>query len=427
LEKNNDQIVEHLFRTEYGKLVAILTRLFGSAHIQLAEDVVQDTLISALEYWSINGTPSNPTGWLVQVAKRKAFNVLKRNKIMQTHQVEIFSGDSDNVSDTIFLEDEIKDSQLRMIFTCCYPSLTVKSQIALTLKTLCGFGVSEVASALLTTTSTINKKLYRAKTTIRDSEAPFDIPQGKELGARLEAVSLTLYLFFNEGYNSSSNNSLIRKELCLEAIRLTKLVVDHFAENQKLCALLALMCFHTARFDARIDDHGAIVLFEDQNRALWNQEIIHIGMQYLQKSTEAPSLSTYHIEARIAAEHCLSKSFELTDWQHIYDQYALLEKLKPNPVIKLNLAIIQSKLQGLESSLKMLDELTSSKALKDYHLLPATQGVFHMKLNNYSEAIEYLEKALQLKPSLTESTFIQVKISECKENLQNHSKHFGIN
>jgi RNA polymerase sigma-70 factor (ECF subfamily) len=417
LGDHNEKIVEHLFRTEYGKLVAILTRLFGTAHIQLAEDVVQDTLISALESWSLEGTPTNPTGWLVQVAKRKALNVLKREKMTQGHQVDVLSQTQNENFDTFFLDNEIKDSQLRMIFTCCHTSLPFESQIALTLKTLCGFGVNEVASALLTTTSTINKRLYRAKTTIRESDDPFDIPQGAELDTRLEAVSLTLYLIFNEGYNSSSSNSLIRKELCLEAIRLTKLLVDQFEKNQKLCALLALMCFHTARFDARIDDHGAIVLFEDQERTLWNKELINIGMQYLQKSTNTTALSTYHIEARIAAEHCLSKSFESTNWQTIFDQYELLEKLKPNPIIKLNLAIIQSKLQGLEASLTMLDELVRSKILKHYHLLPATQGVFYIKLKNYSLAIEYLEKAISLKPSLMEQTYIENQIVIAQKKL----------
>ena len=413
----NEQIVEHLFRTEYGKLVAILTQLFGTSQIQLAEDVVQDTLISALEHWSLEGTPTNPTGWLVQVAKRKALNVLKREQMMRDHQSESIAHNEKGEPDTIFLENEIRDSQLRMIFTCCHPSLSVASQIALTLKTLCGFGINEVASALITTSSTVNKRLYRAKKTIRESEASFDIPQGKGLDTRLEAVSLTLYLFFNEGYNSSSNDMLIRKELCLEAIRLTKLLVDHFDKNQKLCALLALMCFHTARLEARLDDHGAIVLFEDQDRTLWNQELIHIGMQYLQRSTGANTLSAYHIEARIAAEHCLSKSFESTDWQSIYDQYLLLETIKPNPIIKLNLAIIQSKLDGLASSLKMLDDLASSRVLNDYHLLPATQGVFYMKLQNYPLAIKYLEHALTLKPSQVEQEYLEAQVEMCKKKL----------
>ena len=416
MNPDNNQIVEHLFRKEYGKLVAILTRLFGTSHIQLAEDIVQETLISALDHWSIDGVPSNPTGWLVQVAKNKALNELKRNQMIQKHHQSGFLNKNSNQEiDAIFLPEEIGDSQLRMIFTCCHPSLNLESKIALTLKTLCGFGVREVANALLTTESTINKRLYRAKSSIRKSNLPFDIPQGAALQNRLETVGLTLYLLFNEGYNSSVGNSMIRKELCLEAIRLTKLLVDHFEDNKKLCALLSLMCFHTARFDARIDDHGTIILFEEQNRNLWNKELISIGMQYFKKSIHDESLSAYHIEASIAAEHCLAESFETTNWQSIYDKYTLLEKIKPNPIIKLNLAIIYSELKGVDASLKLLEELTKNKTLEKYHLLPATQGIFHMKMGHYKKAIIFFQKAQKLKPSLVENKFIEEKIIACKK------------
>ncbi|GJM35881.1 MAG: DNA-directed RNA polymerase sigma-70 factor [Saprospiraceae bacterium] len=422
MAKKSEQLVEHLFRTEYGKLVATMTRIFGTSHIQLAEDIVQETLISALDHWSIEGIPSNPVGWLVQVAKRKALNELKRNKMMQKHhQSGGLSQDPSYQIGAVFLQDEIKDSQLRMIFTCCHPSLNVESQIALTLKTLCGFGIREVANALLTTESTINKRLYRAKASIRESNLPFCIPQGKELESRLESVSLTLYLLFNEGYNATIGGTLIQKELCLEAVRLTKLLVDYFEENQKLCALLSLMCFHTARFEARLDDHGAIVLFEDQNRMLWNKELINIGMLYLKKSMHGQSLSAYHIEASIGAEHCLAESFETTNWQNIYNYYKLLGKLKPNPIIQLNLAIIQSKLEGIETSLTSLNKLTKNKALKNYHLLPATQGIFNMKLGNYKKAIAYLHEAQKLRPSLTENKFIEEKILECNTLLSTSS------
>lgn len=396
--------------------MATLTRIFGTSYIQLAEDIVQETLISALDHWSIRGIPENPAGWLMQVAKRKVLNELKRNKMKQKHHWENATTHfSRSEIGAVFLQNEIEDNQLRMIFTCCYPSLKLESQIALTLKTLCGFGVKEVANALLTTESTINKRLYRAKKSIRESNLSFDIPQGKELERRLETVSLTLYLLFNEGYNASVSDTIIQKDLCLEAIRLTKLLVDHFEENKKICALLSLMCFHTARFDARIDDHGTLVLFEDQNRGLWNKELISIGMQYLKKSINDTALSAYHIEANIAAEHCMAQSFESTNWQNIYDLYKLLEKIKPNAVIQLNLAIIQSKLRGIEASLELLDQLSKNKALNNYHLLPATQGIFNMKLGNYQKAIFYLRQAQKIRPSPTESRFIAAKILVCEK------------
>lgn len=386
--------------------------------MQIAEDIVQETLISALTTWSMQGIPDNPRGWLVQVAKRKALNELKREGMKRKHHGSgALSADPGIEMDTIFLENEIADSQLRMIFTCCHASISVESQIALTLKTLCGFGVKEVANALLTSESTISKRLYRAKEKIRESRLSFSIPQGQALTRNLDTVSLTLYLLFNEGYNSRSGDSVIRKELCLEAIRLAKLLADHFAGHHQLQALLSLMCFHAARFEARIDDHGAIILFEDQDRSLWNRDLIQLGMMHLKKSIRGARLTPYHIEARIAAEHCLSESFETTNWQSVYDQYLLLEKFKPNPVIRLNLAIIQSKLEGIEASLVLLSELAESNALKGYHLLPATRGIFNMKIGKFGLAITFLKDALTLKPSPTESAFIQSKVKECQANL----------
>lgn len=421
----SEQIVEHLFRSEYGKLLAVLTRLFGPSNIQLAEDVVQDTLIAALSHWSTAGIPSNPTGWLVQVAKRKALNELKRNQMIQKHQTSAVLDVSDSMSD-VFLENEIEDSQLRMIFACCHHSLDVNSQITLTLKTLCGFGVKEVANALLTTEATVNKRLYRAKEKIRNSSIPFSIPQGVALEQRLEVASLTLYLLFNEGYHSTIGDGAIKKELCLEAVRLTKMLADRFKPNQQLNALLALMCFHIARFDARIDNRGAIVLFEDQDRTVWNSEMIQMGMHYFKRSMQDKHLSPYHVEARIAAEHCLSESFDTTNWQLIYDQYMILQKLKPNPVIQLNLAIILSKTEGIEASLSLLDDLSKTSELKDYHLLPATQGAFHMELHHYQEAIVYFEKVLHQKTSEMERSLIETKVQRCKNRLSQKSKSDGF-
>ncbi len=420
MSENSEHLVEHLFRTEYGKLVAILTRLFGTSHIQLSEDVVQDTLITALNHWSSEGIPSNPTGWLVQVSKRKAFNELKRNQMIQNHHDSgLFSEHNTTEIDDVFLQSEIEDSQLRMIFTCCHPLLNRDSQIALTLKTLCGFGVREVANALLTSESTVNKRLYRAKMVLKQSKLAFAIPQGKELDTRLETVMLSLYLLFNEGYNSTVDDVVVKKELCLEAMRLTKLLANRFDTKPKVSALLALMCFHTARFDARIDDHGTLVLFEDQDRSLWNAKLINLGIQYMARSMADQELSVYHIEANIAAEHCMAKSFDSTNWQSIYDLYELLAKLKPNPIIQLNLAIVQSKLSGVEASLDLLDKLSQNESLKNYHLLPATQGIFYMKLNRYSKAIDYLEKALKLNPSMAERNFIENKIQACTKKLPN--------
>ncbi len=421
MEQNSEQLVEHLFRTESGKLIATLTKIFGVSNIQLAEDMMQDTLIAAIDNWSTNGIPDNPSAWLMQVSRRKVLNELKRNKLIQNYQNTFFKTEIyyEQHIDNFFMEKEIEDSQLRMIFTCCHPSLNTESQISLTLKTLCGFGIKEVAKALLTTESTISKRLYRAKKSIRESAVDFAIPAGMDLGKRLYTVCLALYLMFNEGYNASNSPDVINKDLCLEAMRLTKLLADHFRDHKMIYALLSLMCFHAARFDARIDDKGAIIIFEGQNRQLWNKELIALGVQYLHDSSEGKNLSAYHLEAVIAAEHCMARSFDNTDWKSIYKQYELLYKLKPNPIIALNLAIIKSKLEGENASLVILDELARSDELANYYLLPATQGVFCMKLKYFDEAVLNFKKALQLTNSTMEIQFLKSKIESCEHILKN--------
>lgn len=414
MRQESDQIVAHLFRTEYGKLVSVLTKFLGIHRLQMAEDVVQETLLAAIEHWAKEGVPSVPTAWLLQVAKRKALNQVKRERFIAPEGQETEVIIADEPQGTIYLEGEVVDSQLRMIFTCCDPKLTKESQIALTLKTLCGFGVKEVARALLTSESTINKRLYRAKNTLRETRTAFQIPTGQALDHRLDAVMITLYLLFNEGYNSSTGSLAIKKDLCLEAMQLMQLLLQHYETNKKLFALMALMCFHTARFEARIGTAEAIVLFQDQDRSKWNKALIAKGIAYLQKASESMELSAYHIEACIAAEHCMATSFETTQWKELYQYYELLWAVQPNPIIKLNLAIVQSKIKGYAASLDALKLLEQDAALKYYHLLPATQGIFLLKMDRRTEALTYLKKALTLKPSISEQAYIQQRIKECE-------------
>ena len=396
----------------------MIVNYFNSTNIQQAEDLVQETLIAALNNWCTKGVPDNPSAWLFQVAKRKALNEIQRqNRINRHHKSKELLAPENEPPEDLFMDDEIRDSQLRMIFTCCHPSIDTSDQVALILKVLCGFGVKEIAKALLTTESAISKRLYRAKEKIRASTIPLSIPQGKILTEKLKTVSLTLYLLFNEGYKTSHGDALIQKELCMEAIRLNKLLIDQFDDQRSLMALMALMCFHTARFDARIDHHGTIILFEDQNRALWNRELINRGFLYFQKSLGGPELSSYHIEARIAAEHCIAPSFEQTNWQLIHEQYELLDSLNPNPIIRLNLIIIKSKLKGPAFALKKLDQLANEQDLNRYYLFAVTRGVFSMELKNYHQAIHYFQYSLTLSPSIKECAFIEERIMQCKKKL----------
>ncbi len=412
--RHTNQVVDHLFRHEASKLVATLTRIFGTINIQMAEDIVQETLITALHHWGSGSIPDNPAAWITQVAKRKALNELKRVKVSNnfSHTTQNLPNHIENIG-PIFLDKEIEDNQLRMIFTCCHPGLSTSSQLALTLKTLCGFGVSEIAKALLTNKATINKRLFRAKQKIRSLEISFEVPSGEALDQRLDNVCIALYLLFNEGYNSSNQDAVICKDLCIEAMRLTKLLVDRFQKESKLKALLALMCLHSARFEARIDNNGTIIIFEDQNRALWNQDLIAKGIQLLSQAAVGDVLSVYHLEAGIAAEHCLSTDFSATNWLSIYQQYDKLYAINNNPLVLLNMAIVKSQTEGIAASLKALEKISTDKKLVNYYLLPMTKGVFYLKINDRQKARACLKQALSLTNSKQEMVFIEAKLNQC--------------
>jgi RNA polymerase sigma-70 factor (ECF subfamily) len=404
--KDVQALVDHLFRHEAGRMVAILTRLFGIHNLELAEDVLQDTLHQALKDWSLGSVPDNPSGWLMVVAKRKAINAIRRERLRRS-----FATDMDVLlksewtavytMDQVFLEDEIKDSQLRMIFTCCHPALPMEGQLALTLKTLCGFNIPEIAAAMLTTESNINKRLYRAKEKIRNELIQFTVPAGLSLVPRLDAVLLVIYLLFNEGYNSSGDNAVIRQDLCLEAIRLAMLLTEKPVTNEypPVYALLALLCLHSARFEARIDTNSSLVVLEEQDRRLWNKELINQGLQFLSQSAGGEQVTAYHLEAAIAAEHCLAPDFAATNWNRIYDYYIALERLKPSSVIQLNLAIVIGKKDGPGAAIGLLHELETHRALEGYYLLSAALGEFYQQTGNKVEANAYFRKAQTLTKS----------------------------
>ncbi len=417
---NVQMLVDHLFRQEAGRMVAILTRLFGMHNLELAEDVLQDTLHQALKDWSLGGIPDNPSGWLMVVARRKAINTIKRERFFRTFATDMDAllkseWTASYTIDNIFLEDEIKDSQLRMMFTCCHPALAAGAQIALTLKTLCGFSISEISAALLTTESNINKRLYRAKEKIRNEQIDFAVPSGQDLLQRLDSVLLVIYLLFNEGYNSTSNNLAIRKDLCLEAMRLARLLIETPIRNEysPIYALLALMCFHAARFEARIDNNNYLIILEEQDRNLWNKELIAKGFEFLFQSAIGSTATTYHLEAAIASEHCLAPDFRETNWTKIHTYYTALEKLKPSPVIKLNLAIIAGKRDGPAAAIRFLHELKKYKALKSYYLLYASLGEYYFQSGQKEDALNNFTKAKMLVRSPAILELLQRKIKKC--------------
>jgi RNA polymerase sigma factor (sigma-70 family) len=412
-------LVDHLFRHEAGRMVAILTRLFGIHNLELAEDILQDTLHQALQDWTQGPIPDNPPGWLMVVAKRKAINAIRRERFHRS-----FAKDMDVLlksewtaaytMDQVFLEDEIKDSQLRMIFTCCHPALPMEGQLALTLKTLCGFSIPEIAGALLTSDSNINKRLYRAKEKIRNDEIAFAVPAGLHLLPRLDAVLLVIYLLFNEGYNSSGDNAVIRQDLCLEAMRLGMLLTEKPVTNgyPPVYALLALLCFHSARFEARMDTNNSLIVLEEQDRRRWNRELIDRGLQFLSQSSGGTQVTAYHLEAAIAAEHCLAPDFRSTNWTRIHEYYVALEKQKPSSVIRLNLAIVTGKKEGPEAALELLHGLEHNRALDNYYLLYASLGEFYQELGVKEKADAYFRRAQELTRSAAIREVLERKIAK---------------
>jgi len=411
----NENLAGHLFRTEAGKMVSVLTRIFGLSHIEIAEDIVQDTFVKALDEWSFNNIPPNPQAWLYKVAKNKTIDYLRHQKHVQEYESDInyllkSEWTLTSSVNSMFLDSEIHDSQLRMIFTSCHPALPAESQIALTLKTLCGFSIKEIGRALLTTESNINKRLFRAKQKIRDGRFRFEIPMGDDLLERLDSVYRVIYLIFNEGYNSTESDKIIRKDLCAEALRLCQLLSEHQVGNTpNTFALMALMCFHASRLDARTDDMDYIILLKEQDRNLWNKALIAKGFEYMSLASEGSNVSEYHIEAGIAAYHCSAKSFESTDWDSILNLYNLLDKINPSPVTYLNKSIVIAQLKGPAEALK---ELLKVQNLDNYYLFHTTIAQFYKELNQNQSAIKHLENALKLTVSKSEISLIKKKISE---------------
>ncbi len=407
--KDTHHLVEHLFRHEAGRIVSTLTRVFGFDRIELAEDVVQEALLRALQQWPFSGVPENPSAWIMQVARNQALDILRRERNLRSKEAAIVAATGQEMVDEseLFLDDEVKDDQLRMMFACCHPSLSVESQVALTLKTLGGFSTLEITRGFLSTEETIHKRIVRAKQKLRDGPAEFEIPAGKELTHRLDAVLQALYLLFNEGYNASHGEELIRRDLCEEAIRLTQLLAQHSAGNTpQTHALLALMLLHAARFSARIDDRGNILLLKDQDRTLWNKEMIAGGLHELDLSAEGGEISEYHLQAGIAACHCLAESYDATDWSRILTLYDMLVEINDSPVISLNRAIAISKVHGPEAGIRAVGDVTKGRHLDGYYLLHAVLGELHMCLGNFEESAKSYRTALALTRVRAEQVFL---------------------
>jgi RNA polymerase sigma factor (sigma-70 family) len=410
-------IVEHLFRHEGAKMVAILTRIFGIEHLNLAEDVVQEALVRALQTWPFYGVPKNPSAWIMRASRNLALDVVRRRKIFQNKQAEIIrlmERDGATPDEAIFSEHEISDDRLRMMFVCCHPAIPAEAQVALALKTLCGFSVAEIGHAFLTTEAAIAKRLTRAKQKIHQARIPFEIPAGRELGQRLDNVLQSLYLLFNEGYKASSGESLVREELCAEAIRLAELLVAHQAGNQpKTHALLSLMLLNAARNPTRLDSEGNLLRLQEQDRTRWDKPTIARGMFHLAQSAAGDELSEYHLQAAIAACHCAARDYESTDWQKILSLYDRLIEFDQSPVVALNRAVAIANIRGPKAGLQAVREVRDLDKLNSYYLLYAVLGEFEMRSGNLQAATEQFRKSFELAETKSERAFLLKRLQAC--------------
>ncbi|MEN2489859.1 DUF6596 domain-containing protein [Flavobacterium sp. B11] len=406
------ELIPNLFRTEYQKIVSVLCSLFGIHHIEIAEDIVSDTFLTASETWAIKGIPENPTAWLYTVAKNKTKNYLKRNNVFETKIVTEIKHNTplNNPEIDIDLSDQnIADSQLAMIFTVCNPCNSEEAQIALALNLLCGFGVNEISDAFLSNREVIYKRINRAKEKLKEENIKIQHPNNSEIKDRIQTVLKTIYLLYSEGYYSISQNTTLRKDLCTEAMRLTYLLIQNESTNlPQTNALMALMCFHSSRFDARTGSNGEIILYEDQDQSLWNQELIDRGTYFLSQSSTGNTLSKYHLEAGIAYWHTI-KTETVEKWENILELYNNLIILEYSPIVALNRTYALSKVKGKEEAIKEAEKLN----LTDNHFYYSLLGNLYSGIDT-KKALQNFETAFGLAKTPSDKNIISKNIMQLK-------------
>ncbi|MCF2506127.1 RNA polymerase subunit sigma [Dyadobacter sp. CY107] len=404
---NHEPIIPHLFRTEYRKIVSVLCRHFGFREIEIAEDIASETFQVAMQAWGLEGLPPNPAGWLYNTAKNKAKNYLHRESIFRDNIAPGLKNiEPQAAGDDIDLSlQNINDSQLQMMFAVCHPAISREAQIGLSLRILCGFGIDEIATAFVTNKEVINKRLFRAKEKLRKEKVQIELPPPSEIDARLEQVLTTIYLLFNEGYYSVSQNNTLRKELCLEAMRLCTMLIENPDTNKpQVNALLALMCFHASRFDARMNGNGEIILYDEQVSSLWNTDLINKGGYFLSMAAQGSKLSRYHLEAGIAAWHT-QQSDSPEKWEGILHLYNQLLQREYSPVAALNRTYAVAKVRGKEVAIGEAEKLN----LPENHFYYALLGELYSGLNDDKARLHWLT-ALSLAKTDADKEAIRKKL-----------------
>jgi len=403
------ELIPQLFKTEYRKIISVLCKLFGIVHIEIAEDITNDTFLLASETWGLKGIPQNPTAWLYTVAKNKTKDYFKRNKLFSEKISADIKYSRTNLEelDIDLSVKNINDSQLQMMFAICNPIIPTEAQIGLALRILCGLGIEEIAEAFLSNKETINKRLFRAKEKLREANIVIEMPNETEIKKRLETVLTTIYLLFNEGYYSSTQNQNLRKELCIEAMRLNYFLLENEETNLPIAnALLSLMCFHSSRFEARTNEVGEIILYEDQDINLWNDDLIAKGNHYLIESAKGQEISKYHLEASIAYWHA-TKIENSNKWENILQLYNQLLQIEYSPITALNRTFAVSKVYGNEKAIIEAEKLQLTRN----HLYFSLLGHLYTNFDN-NIAVQYFQKSIETAITEKDKLLVQNKIDK---------------
>ena len=414
------ELSEHLFRRESGRLVAALTRIFGVHNLALAEDVVQDAFCRALEVWKVRGIPENPSAWLMTVAKRRALDIVRRERTARTFAPELGRVLESEWTlapavEEAFAGSTIRDEQLRMMFSCCDPRLPEEVQVALVLNVLCGFGASEIASAFLTSRAATEKRMSRGKKSLASSQRLFDLADA-DFEPRLSAVRRALYLLFNEGYHGASAEAAVRTDLCGEAIRLTMLLLESpMTASPETQALAALMHLHAAKLPGRLDSEGDLNPLLEQDRSRWDTELVQQGLTLLDRSATGAVVSAFHIEGAIAAVHATARSVDETNWNQIVELYDRLMAIAPSPVVALNRAIAIGQRDGATQGLEALGAISDSERLGRYPFYPAALGELELRRGNQGRARAHFLTAAGLARNDVERRFLERRLRECEE------------
>ncbi len=402
---------EKLHREESGRILATLIRLLSD--FDLAEEMLQEAYAVALQRWPSEGTPANPRAWLITTARRKAIDRLRREQRFERKSEEIAKMAEIAVQPQSDLDEEMLiDDRLRLIFTCCHPSLPLEARVALTLRTVCGITTEEISRAFLTPVATMAQRLVRAKGKIREAGIPYRVPSHEELGDRLDGVLLVVYLIFNEGYLASSGDALIRRELCAEAIRLGRVLCSLLTQQPEAQALLGLMLMHDSRRDARVSAEGELVLLEQQDRSLWHWEQIREGTEFVESALRRGAAGVYALQASIAALHANAKTAKDTDWPQIAALYDVLLRSNASPVIEVNRAVAVAMGRSIEEGLALLDELERREELHEFHLLPAARADLLRRLGRTAETAQAYRRALALATNDIERRFLRRRLVE---------------